>query len=78
MAGNNLRLGKVELVEQNLHELIRLKKKYKVQGMLVYDDYNTLFRLFLRHNPHKVVLSSHRPPDWEGPCSPTTSWRQCP
>jgi hypothetical protein len=33
-----------------------MKKKYNFQSVMLYDDYDTLFQLFLRHNVHKVGL----------------------
>lgn len=37
-----------------MYGLIKMKKKSNFQTILVYDDYNTLFQLFLKYNPQKV------------------------
>jgi hypothetical protein len=52
---NNFALGKAKQVEENLYALIKLKKQFKVQSILLYDDYDSLFQLFLKHNPQKVL-----------------------
>lgn len=38
-----------------MYGLIKLKKKNNYQTLLVYDDYNSLFQLFLKYNPQKVM-----------------------
>jgi hypothetical protein len=54
MTMNNFLLGRAKEVEDNLYALIKMKKRFHVQSLLLYDDYDSLFQLFLRHNPEKV------------------------
>lgn len=51
---NNFTLGKAKEVEDGIYGLIKLKKAHRVQSVLLYDDYDSLFQLFLKHNPEKV------------------------
>lgn len=50
-------MGKIKAAEDNIYNIIKMKKKYKTQSILVYDDYNTLFQLFLKYNPEKVKIT---------------------
>ncbi len=54
MIANNYALKRPKSVEENLYSLIKTKKKFNVQSVLLYDDYNSLFQLFLQFNPEKV------------------------
>ncbi len=65
MITNNLTMGKIKAAEDNIYNIIKMKKKYKTQSILVYDDYNTLFQLFLKYNPEKVKITRCRPSDLE-------------
>lgn len=56
MAMNNFVLGKAKEVEDGIYAMIKMKKQFHVQSMLLYDDYDSLFQLFLTHNPQKVFL----------------------
>lgn len=51
----------MKALEENIYGLIKMKKKYHVQSILLYDDYNSLFQAFLRYNPQKVRFSLFRP-----------------
>lgn len=55
---NNFALGKAKQVEENIYALIKLKKQFKIQSLLLYDDYDSLFQLFLKHNPQKVFFKA--------------------
>ena len=54
---NNIKLGKIKDAEDSLYYLIKMKKKYQVQNMFVYDSYNSLFQVFLKYQPNKVRVS---------------------
>jgi hypothetical protein len=51
---NNYALKKTKAVEENIYALIKTKKKFNIQSILLYDDYDSLFQLFLEFNPQKV------------------------
>ena len=51
MIGNNIALGRTKAAEENIYDLIKMKKKYKFQSLLVYDSYHSLFQFFLRFSP---------------------------
>ena len=51
---NNYALKRPKAVEENIYSLIKIKKRYNVQNILLYDDYDSLFQLFLQFNPQKV------------------------
>lgn len=71
MIANNVALGRTKAAEENLYSLIKMKKKHKYQSILVYDDYATLFQLFLTHSPEKVLSPPRRPSFSARPCSLT-------
>lgn len=48
---NNYTLRRPKAVEENIYALIKIKKKYHIQNILLYDDYDSLFQLFLQFNP---------------------------
>ena len=78
MIGNNIALGKIEAAEENIYHLIKMKKKYKFQSLLVYDTYNSLFQFFLRFKPQKVYFLISRPSCSGRLCSLTSRWIACP
>jgi hypothetical protein len=75
MIANNFALGKAKEVEDNIYALIKLKKKFKVQSLLLYDDYDSLFQLFLKHNPQKVRKEVFRPSSSVALCFPSARQR---
>lgn len=75
MIANNFALGKAKEVEDNIYALIKLKKKFKVQNLLLYDDYDSLFQLFLKHNPQKVRKEVFRPSSSVVLCFPNVRQR---
>ena len=54
-----------------------MKKKNNYQTLLVYDDYNTLFQLFLKYNPQKVISITRRPFCWVEPSSARKNSKAC-
>jgi hypothetical protein len=56
------------MVEENLYTMIKMKKKAKIQELLIYDDYNSLMQLFLRYDAKKVISLLNRPFYWGRPC----------
>jgi hypothetical protein len=53
---NNYSLKKGKALEQNIYNIIKLKKQAKMQSLLVYEDYNSMFQVFLKFHPQKVGL----------------------
>ncbi len=51
MIANNYALKRPKAVEENIYSLIKAKKKFNIQSVLLYDDYNSLFQAFLQFNP---------------------------
>jgi len=66
---NNYSLKKAKALEQNIYNLIKLKKQSKMQSLLIYEDYNSLFQVFLKFNPQKVRFPKFRPSSLAKPCS---------
>lgn len=65
MIVNNYTLKRPKNVEENIYALIKLKKKSNIQSALLYDDYNSLFQVFLKFNPQKVDFTLFRQYYWE-------------
>ena len=51
MIANDINLGRLKAAEGKIYGLIKMKKKYNVQSLLVYDSYNSLFQFFLKYQP---------------------------
>jgi hypothetical protein len=78
MMANNLSLGRIKAAEDSLYNIIKMKKKYRFQSILVYDDYHTLFRLFLKYNPQKVCFILLRRSSLGRLSSPKRKLKACP